>query len=623
VEDLGSVVQTATLEKTYAVTLPQTNEMHLLLYYVLQQFWKAPFQILDVNLASGHAEVMDAVLGRPGPNASVLHSNGKLYVGSSDPGYFLVYDPMTAQTQQLAQLADKGAQFAIEGDDGAIYIGECVKGYVERYDPNSGTWENYGIIDDPGPPYYRYAYALGSDGRYVYIGMGQMPWYLVVYDRVTRTQIVYWKDQQLLFCGISKGLDGAWYAEASWPLTGTRWFKLNGSNPPEALPQGQAPTLDPNRKPLYNLASGIPSSFEYNLDFADAYPDTGNEGRPAVKWQNKTESTWHQATAQLRIGPIEVKRLYADNQTLFGFTGFYGPVFHYDPGTQKISIIGRPQRSLFDALYDNPTGKYYLAGYTAATMEYNSFKEWTLTSSTPNLNDPSLNPKFLSLHPLGTAKYHYYLAKGSDGSIFIGGHHERDSVGGSLGWYNPVSGETGGLRDPFLQYDARDLISTGNRLVFSSNGIESGIDGKLFVFDVDKKTIINSFVPLPGESETGKLLVPDNNPNTIMGVINGVSNSRVYAVDLATGSLLYAKDLPADAFGGIRSYDRRIVKGPDGYAWLFLGNAIYRIDPASGTPEKIIDASPAGNLLFFHNEIYIYGNGQDNIRRVSGLFAGN
>jgi hypothetical protein len=156
-----------------------------------------------------------------------------IYIGSGDPGYFMVYDPETGQTRQIAKLADKGAQYVIEGDDGAVYIGECVKGYVERYDPKTQAWDNYGIMDDPGPPYYRYAYTLGADKRYIYIAMGQRPWYLVVYDRMQRTARIYWKELQATYVGVSRGTDGQWYATCSSKAISFRWYRLRGDQPPE------------------------------------------------------------------------------------------------------------------------------------------------------------------------------------------------------------------------------------------------------------------------------------------------------------------------------------------------------------------------------------------------------
>ena len=609
IEEIGEIVQSATLEHRLRFHLLQTDQTHLLLYYVLTDCGKQPFQILDVNLSTGQVRVADAVLGRPGPIATILHSNGLIYLGSGAPGYFMVYDPETGQTRKIEKLADNGAQYIIEGDDGAIYIGECTKGYVERYDPKTQAWDNYGIIDDPGPPYYRYAYTLGADGRYIYVAIGQRPWYLVIFDRQDRTSRVYWKESGATYVGVSRGKDRSWYAQCS-TKEGKRWYRLTGGREPELL--SRAPEIMATNM----IRQGeLPKNFD--IDLERATPDSSNGGQVVVRWRQKGSEAWREATAKLRIGPIEIKRLYPlDDKRLLGFTSFYGPMFTYEPDTKQTTILGRPQRSLYDALF--AAGRWWLAGYPAATIVYDPARPWTLTASTQDLFSSLVNPHLLHLPGDGTAKYHYYLAAGADGCIYVGGHRERDSVGGTLGWYHPQTKLTGGLREPFLKYDVRDLISTngGASIIFSGIGIEKGSDGKIFVFDVRQKKIIKEIIPLPGSNDAGKL--QEAGAGKIIGVVRGDAKSLVYKLDLSTGTVEFTKEIAGKAFGGIRSYDRRLVKGPDGFIWLYVDNAICRINPADGGLEKILEAPPSGNLLFFRNDLYLYGDA--NLRRVKGIF---
>jgi hypothetical protein len=608
VEDLGSLVQTATLNSMYMYQLPTTKETHSFNVFVLNKYATNPFQIVDVNLANGQTRVVDGSLGRPGPAATIMHSNGKLYVGTGGPNYLVAYDAVAGQAQNLAKLADGGSQCIIEGDDGAVYIGEAPKGYVERYDPKDGTWENYGIIDDPGPPYYRYAYSLGADGRYVYIIVGTNPFYLVVYDRQTKTQTKFWKDQQISTCRVWKGWDGPWYACVTDANGVNRWYKFNGSNPPE-LQSGP---------PLYGTKFYPP----YEVDLSKSTPDNSNGGLVTVRWREKSFSTWKETSAQVRIDPYPIMRLYADeeNNKFFGFTPFYGPMFYYNPALKQTTILGRPQRSLYDALWwtsDTSEPRYFLAGYPSATMEWDPALPFNLGALSSNINDPTTNPHLQTLPPEGTGKYHFHLAKGPDGFVYVGEHHERDSDGGSLGWYDPVTGQKGGLRDPFLQYDVRDLLATKKGVIFSGIGIQTGIDGKLFLIDAKSKQVVSSIVPLPGQDDPGKLTMISD--TVAVGVANkGNSAGKLYSVDLNSGSLLYVKDLPGSPFGDVQWYNQRLIKGPDGYVWFYLGNTVYRINPTFGSIEPIVDASPAGSLVFFHNDLYIYG--RDTLRRVTGLF---
>ncbi|MFZ5447039.1 MAG: hypothetical protein ACOZFS_00165 [Thermodesulfobacteriota bacterium] len=609
IEDLGKIIQSATLEHRFQVHLLQTDQTHLLLYYVLKDCGKQPFQILDVNLNNGQTRVADAILGRPGPVATILHSNGLIYIGSGAPGYFMVYNPETGQTRQIANLAE-GAQYIIEGDDGAIYIGECTKGYVERYDPKTQAWENYGIIDDPGPPYYRYAYSLGADERYIYIAIGQKPWYLAIFDRQNRSTQLFWKELNPTFVGVSRGKDGRWYSQC-FAKEGKRWYRLNGQRPPELIPK--EPVL------THGWLTRLPQPLNaYEVDLTQAYPDSGNEGKVMVRWRRRGQIEWREATVQVRLGPIDIKRLYAwDDNRLLGFTSFYGPVFLYDPAKRQTTFLGRTERSLYDALFSQ--GRWWLAGYPTATMVYDPLRPWTLTASTKDLFSSLVNPHLLRLPPDGSAKYHYYLAAGTDNCIYIGGHRERDSVGGTLGWYNPHTRMTGGLRQPFLQYEIRDLlpIINGTKILISTVARDRGTDGKLFLFNCQQKKLEAEFLPLSGETDAGKVV--EIEPGLILGLIRGSPKSRVYKFDLQAGKLVFVKDLDGKMFGEVRSYDRRAIKGPDGHVWLYIDNTICRINPADGTVQRVLEALPAGNLLFFKNDLYIYGD--YNLRRVSNIFT--
>jgi hypothetical protein len=609
IENLGNIIGSATLEKRYQFYLPYKKQTHLLLCYVILDYWKQPFQIWDINLDTGKNRVVDGLIGRPGPHATLLHSNGLIYIGSGDPGFFMVYDPDTGHSRKIEKLADKGAQYIIEGDDGAVYIGEAVKGIVERYDPKDGSWENYGIMDDPGPPYYRYAYTLGADKRHIYIAVGQNPWYLVIYDRLDKTQKVFWKDQKPQGVTIYKGQGGGWVASCTTNSGQTNWYKLRGGQP-ELL------TVKPS---VVSAQAALVDTKQpgYEVDLGQAIPDTGNGGKATVRWRQGIGQKWQQTSAQLRMGPMDIKRLYGEtDSTLFGFTSFYGPVFTYDPGKHALTILGRPQRSLYDALFFK--GDWFFAGYPAAIMRYNPAQPWNLTGSTADLFDLTKNPRLLKVAYQGSAKYHYFLAHGADGSIYFGGHHERTGVGGSLGWFNPKTGVTGGLREPFLQYDVSDLMAAeeGSKIVFSSHGVDQGLDGKLFVFDVHQKKVIATLAPLLGVSDAGKIL--EVAPGVVLGVVSGKPKSRVYKADLRQGKVLWQKELEGTAFGGVRGFDRRLIRGPDGRVWLYMNNRICRINPADGSLQEVMEAAPSGNLLFINKDLYIYGG--TSLRKVSGLF---
>jgi hypothetical protein len=603
IENFGPLAESATMGPHLLFYLPATKQYHFLVYYVTEQYRQHPFQLWDINLDTGASRVVAGVTGRP-TGSTLLHSNGLIYITTGDPGFFLVYDPATGYIKNIAKLADnRGAHDVIEGDDGAIYIGECIKGYVERYNPKDGTWENYGIIDDPGPPYYRYVYTLGADGRYMYLAMGENPWYLVIYDRRHRAQAAYWKDRKLRYVGVYKSQGGGWVAHCLTSDRKSYSYELKGGLPPKLL------KFRPKPDPAPSLAHGklLP---KFGLDLDQAIPDTGNGGEATVRWRRGPLQPWRQASAHLHTAPLKIKRLYASSDsTLLGTTPFYGPVFTYDPGTRKLSLLGRPRISIYEARFAG--GQWYLAGYPSAIMRYDPDKPWTISASTQDLYGPLNNPRLLKIAPSAGAKYYYYLAAGADGDIYLGGHHERTGVGGSLGWYDPRTGQSGGLRQPFRQYDVANLIAAqkGAKIIFSSHSVRPGVDGKIFIFDVNRKKLTGSLVPLPGERSAGQLL--EVAPGVVLGVAAGRRRNWIYQVDLSKCRVLWKKELNGRPSG-------RPTMGPGGQVWLYLNHTICRINPVDGRVRKIIAAPPPGNLMFMGKDLYIYGG--TSLRKVTGLF---
>jgi hypothetical protein len=602
IENLGSPISANTQEHQIMFRSRSTTDLHLLMYYDVAQYWIYPMQMLDVNLSRNTFRLVDGVIGRPGPYATSLHPNGKIYLGSSDPGFLVEYDPVAGSSRQIAALSQKGAQRTQVGDDGALYIGECCQGGVDRYDPASGLFEGLGRMDDAGGS-YQYAYTLGADTRYTYVGMGQQPWYLAVYDRQTKIKTLYWKADGDSSGAVYRGKAGGWYYVRG-TASGEKWYALQGGQP-SAIAASGLPALFQwyEHDDVVSDLSQFGTSFGVELNLDGAYPDSG-ANHAVIKWRSLGATSWQSVDVTgFRLQPINIKRLYPwDGTKMFGFADFYGPVFSYDVNTRQTISLGLPQYSLYDALFQYDG--VYLSGYTAVTLTYKPSAPWTLTGSALNSSNPSLNPYKV---PPSFGKYHYYTAFGADGLVYIGSHHERDSTGGELGWYDPLSGSSGSLRSPFLTYDVRDLKSAlgGTKLVYSSD------NQNLFVVDVASKQVERTITPIPGIGPLDKVA------EVAPGIIFGAVGNRIYAVNIRDGSLLYVKTVPGQAFGGsaLLFYDRHLSLGPDGNVWMFIDNSLYRIKPEDGSLQKVID-TPAMNLLFKNADLYLYGG--PTLYRING-----
>jgi len=347
----------------------------------------------------------------------------------------------------------------------------------------------------------------------------------------------------------------------------------------------------------------------YEIDLSKALPDSGTNGLATVIFRRVGEVAWRQVSAPVKLSPYNLKRVYpfSDTQLLL-ISDFYGPILTQDVNSGQIKSLGRTSFSLYSGL---STGvNWYFSGYPAATLRYDPARPWTLTPSTANLTSVKENPYQLN----GIAKYHYYTAKGADNFIYVGVHHERDSVGGELGWYDPFTNQLTTLRTPFEKLDVRDLISAdrGNKIVYSSVATEPGIEAKLFVFDTRAKRLIQQISVIPGLTAYDKLV--ETSPGKVLGILG----DKFFLVDILTGQVAYVKPLGGQAFPNILSYDRRPALGPDGKVYIYLDNSIARISPAWGTIERLVQAAaPAGNLMFLGNDLYIYGS--TNLRRVRGL----
>lgn len=637
IETLSTRISSANISHQVIAPDPVSGEVHLLIGYVA----KEPFQLVDVNLTTGVLRKAEATAGIPNLG-SALHPNGKYYIASNDPGYLYEYDLRTGVGQNIHALADKAGMSLTVGDDGKIYIGETLKGYLERYDPGTGAWDNFGILDDPGGDYFRYAYTIGADGRYVYVAMGKMPWYLIVYDLETRSTRTYWKELAPTEVSVHRGKKGGWYVHVTG-VSGMAWFSLSNGQP---LAFNGTPDVI---SPTYRGTVCKDGTFEacdlpWEVNLVRAIPmGVGDEATAEIAWRWKDgiprptnlkimgdsavspeppddTSSWQRVQVGVRVSAKTVKQLSpGPGDKVFGFTSSYGPLFRFnnDPAV-SVTVLGTTLRSNYDALYLPEHDRWYLAGYPAVFLEYDPSAPWTLLPG-GDPADSTLNPH----QPVtGFGKYHYYLARGSDGLVYVGIHQEREAVGGELGWFDPVARTKGSLRAPFERFDVRDLKTAlgGQKLVYSSMSLD-GEDAKLFVFDVASKKVEREITPLPGVSELDKVI------ETSPGVAIGVVGSTVYSVDIQDGRVLYRKDMGAQ-FGMAPTNDRRLMLGPDGHVWLVLvpaesGGHLARIDPLDGSVELLQGVPDLRNFILVRDasgngyDALLYGN--EEIRRLSGV----
>jgi hypothetical protein len=112
----------------------------------------------------------------------------------------------------------------------------------------------------------------------------------------------------------------------------------------------------------------------------------------------------------------------------------------------------------------------------------------------------------------------------------------------------------------------------------------------------------------------------------VPGLVFGATSNLIFLASITNNTVFYTNTLPDTAFmhaGAFLASGERLVLGPDGYVWMFVGNSLYRINPLVGSMVKILDRT-ASSLLFVGGDLYLYGGpsyaaSSRNLYRVRGV----
>lgn len=529
-------------------------------------------------LDTGLSRTFPGTAGRPSSKTAAV-IGGKLYLGSGDPGWLLECDGNVVRT--IGPCGDRDYYSGALSPDGRLFLGTYPKGALEIYNPAADTLTRVGEFDAAftAP---QYVYTLATDGRYAYAGMGQDPWYLAVLDTQTGQASQYFKEDNLPTTNVEQAADGSGIYFGNYQL-------IDGA---PVLAQSR-----PAMRPWYLPCNVVIDKSGFADTGYDVVLDNANVATgitPEISWNPTGDADWQNATLTgVQTAPAVLKRAISVGNRILILSGFYGPLVWFTPATGAFEIVGWTNYSLYDALAVGTD--VYLSGYTAVTFRWDTLSEWTLTPSAPDLT--ATNPrKVAAWH-----KYHYYQTL-AVGIVWVGVNHERDSTGGELGWYDPVTDDTGSLRTEFENWTPRALTTVGAFVVYSGNA-RDGADGRVFVVNTATKTVTASYAPIAGTTDAG----------VIVGVSSadlvGVTGTAAYRMGIADGAIRWKLTLPAAAFG-MAWYDRRIATAPDGWLWFAIGNAIYRLNPADGTLNKVTDTDAPYNVCFHGGDVYLYGGTQ-------------
>jgi hypothetical protein len=640
VTNLGYVISANTIDSTALFQL--SNDTHFICDYI-GNYGSTPLQILDVDLTQDTARLTNGVVGRNN-GTWTLYPNGKIYLASSEAngtGYFMSYDPVVGTTRQIAQTTGYWSQTADIGDDSWIYIGEFPCAYVDRYNPNTDTFQSLGNMEsETNTDYGSYAYNLAADTRYLYVTVGESPWFLVVYDTQTTSRTRYWATNGDSGAGIERGTNGLWYYYRGIPTPTYHvvWYQLtNGA--PVLLSNAPSGLLIENVQ-RGNMVKGVGNGYllGYNVHLDYALPSSGNPSA-TIGYQTVGVTNWQSVTISngFILNPLTVLRLYPwDNTRLLGFGFTYGPIFTWGINSHQTTTLGSPRCDVYDIIcgHGSPPSVAYFSGYATIVERYDPSRPWTLVPSTTNYFASNINP----YQVLAIGKHNLFSTFGADGMVYVAAEHERNSVGGELGWYDPVTGTNGSLRTPFT--NAVDAPSDLKPALGGTKLVYVGQTTNLWIFDVATKSI-QQIIPisLPGVSSLDKVVevapgvMFGDAGNMMTNPASAISANTIFAVNITNGSILYTNTLPNGGTAFVlyeKYYNHRLVLGPDGYIWLpitstnihnqFTEYYICRINPTNGSSTNLIDmgyyAFSPPDLMFNGGDLYLYGS--TNLCRIQG-----
>lgn len=592
-QDTGIPIQVNTLEGSYMMTYGGSNFWINL--YDTDSYASVNYQVVGLNVTTGTSRITNSgVLGRCGLYKAAFY-NGKLYLGSSQPSNLIEYDVSSGAVRSLTStnLASHTVQWMEISDDNKVLLGEYPNGIVEMYDPVADSITNFGRIDTNGPT-PQYAYMVGGNATWVFAVLGESPWYLGCYNRTDGSRTNFFKTDSL--SGLDMFRKGTnWFVKTE---PADQWYWINNgtslvaTNEPAGTTHGfffrgnLAQT--PSRFPQYFNTEAV----LLNESYPNSFQDTAVYiSRPvgAGPWTTNSISGFI-------YQPSTVRRLYQfDSSTLLALANFYGPVFKWSPVSDTVTqVLGLPQKDLLDAVSVGST--WYLSGYTASTLDWDTTEAWTLTGSS-TITDPSVNP-----HSLGNGWGHYpfFSGIGSDGNIYVANYHDppRGSVGGEVGWYPIASGTTGSDRADFTNQN--DSPAYFIPIQSASKFAYSAIGSNLFIFDVVARDVTATFQPLTNFSP-GVLMETD------AGLLLGAGSSNIYLFNPNSGTIVASTNVGKALIDVDDYYDRRLCKGPDGYAWLYQANTLIRVNPTTLQSTPITTNAEPRNVMFFEGDVYLYG----------------
>jgi len=554
----------------------------------------------------------------------VFDKAGRGYVFMCEPwkgGQLWCYDPAANTVQAVAASPPElglGHNTMAVPSDGRIYWSTTRSGRIglASYDPRDGKVRSHGFL---GPKFTRggetRAYKVNAWGDYVYLAMGKIPWYLVAYN--VKTQ-----ESKVLLEAPSHGR-GVW----TWDKYAYRRVRKGEKDRVEYFELQGDKVLPLKRNPgRIRQDPSIPKPEIWTEALAP-----GGDGVSLLCYKLPGTEDWKRVEIEVKTYPQVIKALTAlPGHRLLGTAGAYKGNFIYDPITDRGRWMGIIHLSHYCTVVHE--GKIYMSGYAGgATYEYDPLRPWTafkaeLGHRPPRINSPQSNPRQVAyLENVSRAHKMWSAVVGADGKLYFAGEVVRQGDGGALGWYDADTGETGGVDWKrlmgFKTYhacavnDAKTIV-LNTRLTRNNLTGERADTAKMFVFDVERKEIVDELEPVKGAVQLGHAF--EVMPGKVLSFADmgeKAPGDVLFGVDVKARRVVFRKTVPArfaayhHGSGGAGL--NRAVLAPDGSVWTLAMTeassrfpALVRIDPVSAEIRVLGRVLGIGAMAFIDDDLY-------------------
>ena len=579
-----------------------------------------PWTIYEINLQTGdvipyEGNEMDCWFLARMPD-------GCIYTFPSDPdsdpqaAYVARLDPGKRAIELLGPGSPDSWNYSYcWGPDHALYVGGWKLHHAMRFDPVTGASVDYG---PQGPEAKGGLYHVAADDQYLYSTLGGRPYILNAYHFETAEQevvatfelperAVLVRRPQGVFVIVDRQHKSLLMTQPTDDIVRVYHLEHKRLTPVDALP----PEPDPEAGQPAILATS---------------PVCRGDGT-ATLWYQPPGEEWKSVTFQAGDSPSYMFRLGAYEGKLIGSSEDPYNLFTYDPATGDKSLPGGIE--LHTYAFRECGGLVYFVGYSGGRVyAWDPERPWTLNPPNPLVEPPDTaspesNPRIVANFELQRRCYTIVLA--ADGRLYVPcGAYIESIPGGLLGWYDPSSGESGGIRDAFEHAKGMDAETAldGRYVVTASVPWPEPTPGfreaDLVIYDTLEKKVTGRVAPRPGCMACSTII--EWEPGRIVGRFTEDEQSPADAV-----TTFYTMDVEAQTCETILQLpgvpQQRMIRLDNGSIGCLFGDRILLIDPGARTCEAAgtVD-SPPRDWMILNDDLYVI-LGQE-IHRMPGFAKG-